>query len=95
VVWKQHLIGGVTNQIGTFTFAGLEMVETIYTPSSLTLQTGGMIEFLYGDNGEIYSDHGNINVFINASLTPVPEPTTVIFLALGLAGLIGIRRKMQ
>ena len=45
------------------------MVEAIYTPS-IFLQTGDMIEILYGNNGDYRYDHGNVNVFISGVLQP-------------------------
>ena len=90
-VTVNSVIGGATNFIGSFIFSGPSMVETIYTPSALTLQMGDMIEILYGNNGNHSSDHGNVNVFISSS--PVPEPGTIFLVASGLIGLAAFRRK--
>jgi hypothetical protein len=63
------VISGVTIKIGSFIFSGPPMVEAIYTPF-IILQTGDMIEILYGNNGDYRFDHGNVNVFISG----VPQP---------------------
>jgi hypothetical protein len=65
-VTVNSVISGVTNKIGSFIFTGPPMVEAIYTPS-IILQTGDMIEILYGNNGDVRYDHGNVNVFISAN----------------------------
>jgi hypothetical protein len=38
---------------------------------------------------------GGRDYFINLNLSPVPEPTTMLLLGLGLMGVLGIRRKMK
>jgi hypothetical protein len=65
-VTVNSVINGVTNKIGSFIYSGPPMVEAIYTPS-LILQTGDMIEILYGNNGDPRYDHGNVNVFISTN----------------------------
>jgi hypothetical protein len=95
------VISGVTQSIGAFNFAYSEMVETLYTPSTLSLQAGDMIEILYGSNGSYLYDHGNVNAFItsspitttNANTNTVPEPSAFALLLTGMVGLLGINRR--
>ncbi len=88
------VLGGITNTIGTFVFdypsTLTSFMNTIYTPSSLTLQAGDMIEILYGNNGSWLYDHGNVNAQITTgpAVSPVPEPEIYAMMGLGL-GLLG------
>ncbi len=63
-VTVNSVISGVTKKIGSFTVSGRPRLETIYTCLGMTLQTGDMIEILYGNDGDYHHDHGNMNVFI-------------------------------
>ncbi len=90
------VIGGVTQYIGAFNFSYSDLVETLYTPSTLSLQAGDMIEILYGNNGSYLYDHGNVNAFITtgaaSSIAGVPEPGSLALLLAG-AGILAVRRK--
>ena len=93
-VTVNSVLGGVTNTIGTFVFdypsTLTSFISTIYTPASLTLQAGDMIEILYGNNGSWLYDHGNVNAQITTgpAVSPVPEPEIYAMMSLGL-GLLG------
>lgn len=93
-VTVNRVVNGITYEIGSFIFSGPSMFETIYTNTGM-LQAGDMIEILYGNNGDYRFDHGNVNVFITASSTPVPIPAAIWLLGSGLIGLIGLRRKFK
>ena len=63
-VTVNSVISGVTKKIGSYTVSGRPMLETTYTSLGMSLQTGDMIEILYGNDGDYHHDHGNMNVFI-------------------------------
>lgn len=100
-VTVNSVLGGVTNTIGTFVFDYSStlnsFMNTIYTPASLTLQAGDMIEILYGNNGSYLYDHGNVNAQITTgpAVSPVPEPEiyAMMGLGLGLLGWVGRRKQ--
>jgi hypothetical protein len=65
----------------------------------LTIGAGGTGTALRALTFDDYSDaatrniNGNVQLYIdNLTLTPVPEPSTIALVGLGLAGLLFVRR---
>lgn len=95
------VLGGVAQNLGTFTFDYASTLttknETIYSPVGLSLQTGDMIEILYGDRGSWPYDHGNVNAFItegaSAPSNSVPEPSSLWLAALAMGAMVSASKR--
>lgn len=60
----------------------------------LSIDSGGLIGTT-GAIGMMTFQQDTDNLRISGDITPTPEPVTMILLGLGLAGLAGVRRKIQ
>jgi len=60
-----------------------------------TVDVGSNVDFVIGSNGDFGADHSALAVTITQAVSAVPEPSTLVLLALGTLGLIvaGRRRK--
>ncbi len=79
-------ITGVTNGTGTVTFSG----GTIQLELT-SLVMGTLDGTPFGEAGNDLKLTANIVLFADAGVTPTPEPTTALLMALGLLGL-GLRK---
>lgn len=82
-VYRANIVG----QVKTFT-------ETGIANSFLGGNLAGLYTFKFDffNAWNIYSGHGNIYLLVD---TFVPEPTTLVLMSIGLAGLVAARRRNQ
>jgi hypothetical protein len=62
--------------------------------TGFSLSQGDIVYFRAGMTGDV-SGFGQFFILPEQGSTPVPEPTTVILLGLGLAGIAGLSRKVR
>lgn len=92
---------------GVQVWSGLNGTGTVLAAFSLiaNAQNGGCSDSAYCRFDQLYGTFAgtarsvtfgnatNVAAFDNLSITPVPEPTTVLLMAMGLAGLALVRRR--
>jgi hypothetical protein len=80
--------------LSSFTVGGLTVAQVIAANGGVSAFSSAYVTFVQQTGGASAPVGGATFYFDNVLLTqPVPEPTTIALTGLGIAGLLGIRRK--